>query len=150
MSEGKHDTQVAHPNSSAVSRRGPLPWWIFLVVVLGALLMAAGGVIALVRPGMLVSPHDDINGAVHIYAGYLVSRNLALATMLLAMLTLRARSALGNLMVLTAFIQFLDVGIDCLEGRWAVVPGVLIFGLIFFMGAARISGFPFWRRQAWS
>ena len=150
MSEGKRDTQSAPPNSSAVSRRGPLPWWIFLVVVLGALLMATGGVIALVRPGMLVSPHDDINGAVHIYAGYLVSRNLALATMLLAMLTLRARSALGNLMVLTAFIQFLDAGIDCMEGRWAVVPGVVIFGLIFFIGAARINGFPLWRRQAWS
>jgi hypothetical protein len=149
MSEGKRDTPSAPANSSAVSQREPLPWWIFLAVVLGALLMATGGVIALVRPGMLVSPHDDINGAVHIYAGYLVSRNLALATMLLAMLALRARGALGNLMVLTAFIQVLDACLDCLEGRWAVLPGVLIFGLIFFIGAARISGFPFWRRQAW-
>jgi hypothetical protein len=147
MSEGKDGSVTL--NRSAVSGRKPLPWWIFLVVVVGALLMVAGGVIALVRPGMLVSPHDDINGAVHIYAGYLVSRNLALATMLLAMLTLRARGALSNLMVLTALIQFLDAGIDCLEGRWAVVPGVLIFGLIFFLGAARISGFPFWKRRAW-
>jgi hypothetical protein len=99
---------------------------------------------------MLVSPHDEINGAVHVYAGYLASRNLALATMLLAMLTLRARGALGNLMVLTAFIQFLDAGIDCMERRWAVVPGVLIFGLIFFIAGTRIGGFPFWTRQAWS
>jgi hypothetical protein len=149
MSEGKHDTQSAPPNSSAVAGRMPLPWWIFLAVVLGALLMAAGGVIALVRPGMLVSPHDEINGAVRVYAGYLVSRNLAMATMLFAMLTLRARGALSNLMVLTAFIQFLDAGIDCMEGRWAVVPGVVIFGLIFFVGAAQVSGFPFWRRKAW-
>jgi hypothetical protein len=147
MSEAKDGSATL--NRFGVSGREPLPWWIFLVVVLGALLMAVGGVIALVRPGMLVSPHDEINGAVRVYAGYLVSRNLALATMLLAMLTLRARGALGNLMVLTAFIQFLDAGIDCMEGRWAVVPGVVIFGLIFFIGAARISGFPFWRRQAW-
>jgi hypothetical protein len=147
MSEAKDGSATL--NRFGVSGREPLPWWIFLVVVLGALLMAVGGVIALVRPGMLVSPHDEINGAVRVYAGYLVSRNLALATMLLAMLTLRARGALGNLMVLTAFIQFLDAGIDCMEGRWAVVPGVVIFGLIFFIGAARISVFPFWRRQAW-
>ena len=33
---------------------------------------------------MLVSPHDEINDAVHIYAGYLASRNMALAVMLIA------------------------------------------------------------------
>lgn len=111
--------------------------------------MAAGGVIALVHPAMLVSPRDEINGAVRIYAGYLASRNLVLATMLLAMLTLRARHALSHFMVLTAFIQVIDVCIDCVEGRWAVVPGVLIFGLVFFLAATRLRGFPFWRPEAW-
>ncbi len=44
--------------------------------------MAAGGVIALVNPAMLASPHDQINGAIHIYAGYLASRNLCIAAVL--------------------------------------------------------------------
>lgn len=126
-----------------------IPWWLRIVVVLGALLLAAGGVIALVHPVMLVSPHEQMNGAVHIYAGYLASRNLALSIMLLAMLGLGARRALANLMVLTAFIQLLDAGMDCAEGRWAIIPGIVVFGVVFSVSAARLCGHPFWRREAW-
>jgi len=136
--------------SSGLSRRKPsIPSWVRIVVVIGALLMATGGVIALVNPAMLVSPGAQINGAAHIYAGYLASRNLCLGIMLLALMVIGATRALGNLMVLTAFIQIVDAGIDCIEGRWPIVPGVLIFGLIFFLGAARLSGYPFWKADAW-
>jgi hypothetical protein len=126
------------------------PWWITAVVLLGALLTATGAILALVHPGMLVSPHDEINAAVHVYAGYLTARNGALAFMLLVLLGLRARRALGNLMVLIALIQILDACIDCFEGRWMIVPGVLVFGLVFLIAAARLSGYPFWRSQAWT
>jgi hypothetical protein len=149
MSEGRSGSKGTLPRVDVTSAPSRLPWWLSLMVVLGALLMATGGVIALVHPAMLVPPNDEINHAVHIYAGYLASRNLALAIMLLAMLGLRARDALSTLMVLTAVIQLLDACIDCTEGRWAIVPGVLIFGLVFFIGAARINGYPFWRRGAW-
>ena len=62
-------------NSGGVlsNRNQPSPRWVYVVVLIGALLMALGGVIALVNPAMLVSPHDQINGAVHVYAGYLAS-----------------------------------------------------------------------------
>jgi hypothetical protein len=126
-----------------------IPWWIRASVILGALLTAMGAVIALVHPIMLVSPHDEINGAVHIYAGYLASRNITLALMLVVLLFLGARRALANLMVLVAFIQVLDACMDCLEGRWNIVPGVLVFGLIFFIGAARLCGSPFWKAESW-
>ena len=129
--------------------RASVPWWLSISVVLGAVLMAAGAIIALIRPAMLVSPSAAINGATRVYAGYLVSRNLALAVMLLVTLGMRARGILSSLMVLTAFIQLLDAGMDSLEGRWAVVPGVLIFAMAFFMGAARLSGQPFWKFAAW-
>jgi hypothetical protein len=76
-------------------------------VIVGALLMAAGGIIALLKPAMLVSPDDQINRAAHVYAGYLVSRNLALAVMLLVALVMPARRMLSCLMVLTAIIQLL-------------------------------------------
>jgi hypothetical protein len=109
-----------------------------------------GAVIALVRPIMLVSPHDEINGAVRIYAGYLVARNLAIALLLLALLFVGARRALGNLMVLVGFIQLFDACMDVAEGRWTIAPGVLVFGLIFLFAAVRLcDGFPFWRREAW-
>ena len=70
----------------------PIAWWLRVVIVLGAFLTAMGGIIALVHPAMLVSPHDEINGAVHIYAGYLAARNLALAIMLVALLLLTSEA----------------------------------------------------------
>jgi hypothetical protein len=109
-----------------------------------------GAVVALVQPAMLVSPHDEINGAVHIYAGYLVARNLAIAFMLVALLLIGARRALGNMMVLVGLIQLLDVCMDVAEGRWPVAAGVFVFGVIFLAGAARLSGSPFWRIEAWT
>jgi len=132
-----------------LTENAALPWWLRTIVVLGALLMATGAIIALLHPALLVSPHDEINGAVRIYAGYLTSRNLGIAIMLLLAMGLRANGALNTLMLLTAFIQVLDIGIDCVEGRWAVIPGVTVLAVMFFAGSARLSGFPFWRMGAW-
>jgi hypothetical protein len=126
-----------------------IPLWVGVLVIAGALLTAMGAVIALVRPATLVSPQDQVNGAVHIYAGYLAARNLALALMLAGLLALRARRALGNVMALVALVQLLDVCIDCAEGRWAIVPVVLLLGVLFSIGASRLSGSPLWRREAW-
>jgi len=129
---------------------GAFPWWFQAIVFLGALLMAVGALIALLNPAMLVSPHDEINAAVHIYAGYLFARNAALAILLVASMLFRSRGTLNTLILLTAFIQLLDAAVDCMEGRWIIVPGVLIFGLLFFFASARLSGHPFWRKEAWS
>lgn len=126
-----------------------LPGWISAIAMVGALLMGAGAVIALVRPAMLVAPNAEITSAVRVYAGYLVSRNLALALMLIVMLAMRARGVLGGLMVLTAFIQLFDAGMDALEGRWAIVPGVSLFAIVFFLGAARLNVRPLWKVAAW-
>jgi hypothetical protein len=128
----------------------PLPWWLQTIVLAGSFLMAAGALISLLNPAMLVSPHDEINAAVHIYAGYLFSRNAALAILLVASMLFRARGTLNTLILLTAFIQLLDAAVDCMEGRWVVVPGVLVFGLLFLLASVRLSGHPFWRREAWS
>ena len=112
--------------------------------------MAAGALIALLNPAMLVSPHDEINAAVHIYAGYLFSRNAALAILLVASMLFRSEGTLNTLILLTAFIQLVDAAVDGAEGRWVIVPGVLVFGLLFLLASARLSGHPFWRKEAWS
>jgi hypothetical protein len=149
MSAYPSEKSVGTPGILGAKANLSLPWWLSTSVILGALLMAAGGMIALIRPAMLVSPDAEINAAARVYAGYLVSRNLALAAMLLAMLGMRARRTLSSLMVLTAFVQLLDAGMDCMEGRWVLVPGVLVFAIVFFLGAARLSGQPFWKVAAW-
>jgi hypothetical protein len=126
-----------------------LPWWVSVSVILGALLMATGGVIALLRPAVLVSPDAQMGEAARVYAGYLVSRNLALAVMLVVMLGIGSRGALRSLMVLTAFIQILDAAMDSVERRWPLVPGVVMFALVFFLSAARLSDYPLWKLAAW-
>lgn len=133
----------------SVSISRPIGWWPRVVVLLGVVLTAMGAVIALVHPVMLVSPHDEINGAVHIYAGYLAARNFALAGMLLVLLMIGARRALGNLVAIVGLIQLLDAVMDVAEGRWAVAAGVLVFGVIFLIAAARFSGASFWKVEAW-
>ena len=134
---------------ASLSNTPSTPLWVRAVVVLGAVLMATGAVLALVRPQMLVSPHDEINGAVRIYAGYLTSRNLTIALMLLAALALRTRNMLNSLILLTGFVQALDAVVDIAEGRWVIVPGVAVLAVLFFLAAARLSGYPFWRVEAW-
>jgi hypothetical protein len=133
----------------SVSISRPIGLWPRVVVVLGVLLTAMGAVIALVHPVMLVSPHDEINGAVQIYAGYMAARNFALAGMMIALLVIGARRALGNLVAIVGLIQLLDACMDVAEGRWAVAAGVLVFGVLFLIAAARFSGAAFWKSEAW-
>lgn len=130
-------------NSPASSR------WPALVVVLGAVLLAAGAGIALLRPAILVSPYDAITPAVRTFADYFAVRNLAMALLLLALLFVGLRRALGNTLVLVAAVQLLDALMDCLEGRWMLVPGVTLLGILFLFAAARLCGSAFWRRSAW-
>jgi len=149
------ELQTANPSPlkdfhSARNATAAIPWWLQAIVLLGALLMATGALIALLNPAMLVSPQDEINAAVHIYAGYLFSRNAALAILLVASMLFRSKGTLNILILLTAFIQLLDAAVDCMEGRWVIVPGVVVFGLLFLLASARLSGHPFWRKEAWS
>ncbi len=117
---------------------GGAPGWVTAVVILGALVMVAGALIAVVRPALLLSPTDEVTGAVRVFAGYLFSRNLALGVLLIVMLRLRAWGALKGLMVLYALVQLLDAMVDGFEGRWAIAPGVLVLGVLFAVAATRV------------
>ena len=126
------------------------PLWTQLIAVVGVLLCAAGGAIALERPIMLVGPDGAVSAAAHIFAGYFAARSLALAGVLLFLVILRANRALGEVLALTGLIQLIDAVIDCAEGRWPIVPGVVILGVVFLLAASRLCGYAFWRRAAWA
>jgi hypothetical protein len=136
-------------NSSLVKENSAIGWLPKVIAVLGALLLTAGALIALFHPVMLVSAHDEINGAVHIYAGYLASRNLAIAVMLLAALGLAAKRLLNNLLLLVSLVQLLDAVVDIVEGRWPVATGVMILAALFLVASGSLSGYPFWKVQVW-
>jgi hypothetical protein len=136
-------------NSYLAREKSAIGWLPKVIAVLGALLLIAGALIALFHPVMLVSAHDEINGAVHIYAGYLASRNLAMAVMLLAALGLSAKRLLNNLLLLVSLVQFLDAVIDVVEGRLPVAIGVMSLAVLFFVASGSLSGYPFWKIRAW-
>ncbi len=138
------ELQRIPPSNPGDPQHSTLPFWVPAIVVVGALLMCTGGILALVHPVMLVPAGEAINEAVRVYSGYLFSRDVAIGLLLIGALSIGARSALGCLMVLTAFIQLLDAGIDCMEGRWIIAPGVLILGIVFLAGATRVLGRPWW------
>ena len=129
-----------HPSTTATTTTAPtIPRWVAAIVLLGALLTAAGGVIALVHPEMLLGPGEPMNAAASVYAGYLVSRDLALACVLLVTLVLRARPALAGFMWLAALTQGIDAVVDATTGRTSLVPVVVVVGVAFLVGALRLK-----------
>ncbi len=98
---------------------------------------------------MLLKSGQTMNDAANVYAGYLVSRGLAVAIMLLALLVLRAWRMLAGLMVLTALLQLIDAVVDLVEGRLLLLPILLIYIIAFLIGANWLFGQPFWKASAW-
>jgi hypothetical protein len=125
-----------------------IPLWVSIVVILGALLIATGAVISKVDPTLLTNG-DHMTSAAQIYADYMFARNLPLAVMLLFLLALRARRMLAGFMVLIAFIQIVDVIDDLIRGAFPLVPGLLVFAIVFLLGAWRLFGRAIWHGDAW-
>jgi hypothetical protein len=125
-----------------------IPLWVSIVVILGALLTLTGALVAKLDPALLTngSPTTD---AVRVYADYMFARNLALALMLLVLLAVRARRMLAGFMVLIALIQFIDIGDDLARGAIVLVPGLLVFAILFLLGAWQLLGRSLWQLNAW-
>lgn len=134
---------MEHPSPDGFSRvptrtGSAPPRWVVAVVLLAAVLCAAGAVVAWRYPALLVSRDSDINQATRVYAGYLISRNLALAVALLTLLGLRCYRMLAGALVLIALIQLLDAAIDAGTGRLALVPGLTILAAALLAAATRL------------
>ena len=105
------------------------PLWVSLIVILGALLTITGAVISKLDPTLLTDG-SPMTEATRVYADYLFARNLALAVML-------------------ALIQLLDVGDDLARGAFVLVPGLLVFAIVFLLGAWRLFRRAVWHIEAW-
>ncbi|MGH9070704.1 MAG: hypothetical protein ACRDX8_05945 [Acidimicrobiales bacterium] len=109
------------------------PWWVIAAVILGAALTATGALLALFATG------EHLNTAGSNYADYFITRNLAVATLMLYALTRRARRILTGLMVLTALTQTLDALAAGATGRYGLIPIDLIYTAIFLIAASKLS-----------
>lgn len=149
-------TMSSRPGNGSAQRAGPrpphsvghIPWWVSLVVLLGVALIVTGAVISKVDPTLLTT-RSPVTDAVRVYADYLFARNLAIALLLVFLLVVKAQRMLAGFMVLTALIQLLDVLNDLARGDWILVPGLVVFALVFLLGATRLFGQAIWRVEAW-
>jgi hypothetical protein len=126
----------------------PIPLWLSIVVIIGAVLTATGAVISKVDPTLLTNG-NPMTDAAWVYADYVFARNLALAVMLLLLVTLRARRMLAGFMVLIALIQCIDAIDDLSRGDVLLVPGLLVFAIVFLFGAWQLFGQAIWHSDAW-
>ncbi|HEX4203454.1 MAG TPA: hypothetical protein VHZ51_04505 [Ktedonobacteraceae bacterium] len=124
------------------------PLWVSIVVILGALLSLTGAVISKVNPTLLASG-GPMTETARVYADYMFARSLALAVMLLFLLAVRSRRMLAGFMVLIALIQLVDGVDDLVRGAFLLVPGLLVFALVFLAGAWRLFRQAPWRLDAW-
>ena len=124
------------------------PLWVSIVVILGALLILAGAVISKIDPTLLTNG-SPMTEAARIYADYLFARNLTLAVLLLLFLAVRAQRMLAGFMVLVALIQMVDSVDDLARGAVLLVPGLLVFAIVFLLGAGRLFGQAVWHLDAW-
>ena len=123
------------------------PLWVSIVVILGALLSITGAVISRVDPTLLTNG-SPMTETARVYADYTFARDLALAVLLLP-LAIRARRMLAGFMVLVALIQLIDIVDDLARGDWLLIPGLLVFAIVFLLGAWRLFGRAVWHVDAW-
>jgi len=79
--------------------------------------------------------------AAWVYADYMFARNLALTLMLFLLLVLRDRRMLAGFMGLITLIQVIDVVDDLMRREFVLVPGLLVFAIVFLVGAWRLFKF---------
>lgn len=125
-----------------------IPLWVSIIVILGALLSITGAVVSKVDPAFLTNGSPTTE-AVKVYADYMFARSLSLTVMLLFLLAVRARRMLAGFMVLIAIIQIIDIGDDLARGAFLLVPGLLVFAVVFLIGAWRLFGQAVWRIDTW-
>ena len=125
-----------------------IPLWVSIAVIIGALLTATGAVISKLDPTLLTNG-STMTEAARVYADYMFARNLSLAVMLLFLLGVRARRMLAGFMVLIALIQIVDVINDLTRGDFLIVPGLLVFAIVFLVGAYTLFGQAIWRVNVW-
>jgi len=98
-----------------------------IVVVLGALLMAAAGLVSIFAPQVFLAAVGvsgvSVNAGTEVFARYTGTRDVALAVTILILVAVRSRRVLAGLVVATALANALDCALDLFAQRWPAAPG---------------------------
>jgi hypothetical protein len=132
------------------SRPGRFPWWVYVIVLLGAALLAGGAIISQADPKMLLSSGEQMTGAVKVYADYTFSRDVVLALGLLVLLALHARRMLAGLMLLTIGIQLVDAVEDIIHGRATLLAPLIVYAIAYYTCVRWLLGGEPWNAAVWT
>jgi hypothetical protein len=70
--------------------------------------------------------------------------------MLLLLLAIRARPMLAGFMAVVALVQLIDIADDLARGDWLLMLGLLVFAIVFLLGAWRLLGRDDLDAKTWS
>ncbi|MGI8689243.1 MAG: hypothetical protein ACR2M3_11750 [Thermomicrobiales bacterium] len=133
------DTPVTGQAAASPTRRSVMvPWFIVIVVVLGALLNAMVGILSLFAPATLLASlgqsGEHLTAGTRLFAAYTGAREIPVAVLLVVLLVMRSR-LLPALMVLSASVYALD-GLDALaSGDGPRIAGSFVFAIAFLSAA---------------
>lgn len=111
-----------------------------IVVVLGAVLMAAAGLASIFAPQVFLAAVGvtgvSVNAGTEVFARYTGTRDVALAVTLLILVAVRSRRVLAGLVVATALANALDCALDLVAQRWPAAPGPFLVAVLYLAAAA--------------
>ena len=108
------------------------------VVVVGAAVVLAGGLIAWLHPALLLPSGTAVDTGARIYGARMAARALPLGIALLVLLAVRARAMLAALLVLVAAVEVGDAASALAYRDWAELAGAVAVAAAFGWAAHRL------------
>ena len=121
------------------TRGSSVTWPVAAVVVAGAAVVLAGGLIAWLHPAQLLPSGTAITTGTRIYGARMAARALPLGVALLVLLAVRARAMLAALLVLVAAVEVGDAVSALAYRDWAELSGAVIVAAAFGWAAHRLA-----------
>lgn len=107
------------------SRRA-VPVAVAVVVTGGALLTLIGGLVAALRPGLLLPPGTALTPGVDLYAARMAARNLALGVALAGLLVARAVRPLAAVLGVVVLVEIGDAVSAVASRAWPEAAGAVV------------------------
>ena len=121
-----------------------IPAWVAVIVSIGTLITAVGGLVAWLHPATLIPAGSPLTHGVDLYGQRMAARNLALSVVLIALLAARAVRPLAAVMTVVVLVEIGDTISAVVNADWAQASGVAV-AVAFAWAASRLLGAPLWR-----
>jgi len=121
------------------TRGNSVTWPVAAIVVAGAAIVLAGGLVAWLHPALLLPSGTPVTPGVRLYGARMAARALPLGAALVLLLALRARRMLAALLVLVAAVEVGDAVSALAYRDWAELAGAVVVAAAFGWAARRLA-----------